>query len=121
MATCCSKSRRNIVEIILQCDSSSMVQESFQNKRKKDSLFFPFFFQIPRPMLKLVAPENYFLHTRVLLQVFHNTCGNKTLNNLEHRNPLMHFKLYVIHEYIPHIPYCHSRILNFMKSPNSNL
>ena len=61
------------------------------------------------------------IFTRVLLQVFHNTCGNKTPNNLEHRNPLMHFKLYVIHEWIPHILNCHSRILNFTKSPNSNV
>ena len=70
----------------------SMAQESLQNKRKKDSLFFPFSLQNPQPMLKPVAPENNFLRTRVFLQVFHITCGTKTPNNLEHRNLLMHSK-----------------------------
>ena len=50
---------QNVDEIILQCSNLSMAQESFQNKRKKDSLFFPLSFQNPPPMLKLVARENY--------------------------------------------------------------
>ena len=112
---------QNVDEIILPCNNLSMAQESFQNKRKKDSLFFPLSFQNPPPLLKLVAHENNFLHTRVLLQVFHITCGTKTPNNLEHRNLLMYSKPQEVPEQIPLIPNCHSRILNFKKSQNSNL
>ena len=48
---------QNVDEIILPCNNSSMAEESFQNKRKEDSLFFPLSFQNPPPMLKLVARE----------------------------------------------------------------
>ena len=57
----------------------------------------------------------------MLLQVLHITCGTKTPNNLEHRNLLMHSKPQEVPEQIPLIPNCHSRILNFKKSQNSNL
>merc|ERR1712055_76633 len=95
-----------------------MVQGSFQNKRKKNS-FYPSPFKFLDQCQSLSHLKIIF--TRVLLQVFPNTCGNKTSNNLEHRYSLMHFKLCVIHEWIPHILNCHSRILNFKKSQNSNL